>query len=123
MPSSAEVRQPPLISDGMGDSGTFVIDCLHMTVAGQERLIRVTVFLEAACKAAELGETGPDHGLESQVGVLPHLHPWPLASCPVLSLWADRLLCVLWQSSCLGLMAALHGREIESHCKDCRESA
>lgn len=28
------------------------------------------VFLETACKAAELGETGPDNGLESQVGEL-----------------------------------------------------
>lgn len=40
-----------------------------MTVAGQETLT-IIVFLEAACKAAELGETGPDHGRESQVGVL-----------------------------------------------------
>lgn len=30
----------------------------------------IIVFLEAACKAAELGETGPNHGLESQVGKL-----------------------------------------------------
>lgn len=56
-----------------------------MTVAGQETVMAVIVFLEAACKAAELGETGPDHGLKSQVGML--LPSSPLAAgfqcCPL----------------------------------------
>lgn len=38
----------------------------------------IIVFLEAACKAAELGETGPDHGLESQVGELLPSSPLPV---------------------------------------------
>lgn len=69
--TAAKVAQPPLISDRMGDSNSFVLVSFHMTVARQETLMTIIVFLEAACKAAELGETGPDHGLESQVGVLP----------------------------------------------------
>lgn len=88
----------------MGDSSTFIIVCFHMAVAGQEILMAVTVFLEAACKAAELGEPGPDHGLESQVGK-------PLPSSPLAAGFqcfplppgsesaedrAGRLLLVLW---------------------------
>lgn len=88
----------------MGDSNTFVLVSFYRTVAGQETLMTIIVFLEAACKAAELGETGPDHGLESQVGVLP-LSPPRVADfqCCVLLPGSEssedragRLPCVLW---------------------------
>lgn len=88
----------------MGDSNTFVLVSFHRTVAGQETLMTIIVFLEAACKAAELGETGPDHGLESQVGVLllspPQVADFqccaPLPGSESSEDRAGRLSCVLW---------------------------
>lgn len=85
--SSAKVTQPPVITDRMGDSSTSVIVCFHMTVAGQGTLMSVIVFLEAACKAAELGETGPDHGLESQVGDCCRLRSYLLAPSALHPFW------------------------------------
>lgn len=87
MRSSAKVTQPPVITDSMGDSSTSVIVCFHMTVAGPGTLMSVIVFLEAACKAAELGETGPDHGLESQVGELCRLRSYLLAPSALHPFW------------------------------------
>lgn len=42
-----------------------------------------TVFPEAADKAAKLGDTGPDHRLEPQVGAAVPLPPGLLVSIPV----------------------------------------
>lgn len=77
------------------------------------------VFLETACKAAELGETGPDNGLESQVGELLLSPPRPGCHLPVLSSasWLRVLRgqgrqassCAVVRSSCFGSLGGLLG--------------